>query len=201
MKIYLLDDPRDYQFARFSHVGTWTKGEICRTCGQGTSRLIEPLLIEWEPDSDVIGDFSWCGYTMVISQKVKKYMTTKAWECDFGAVEVVSTGNKIPKNKKKVPFPYTGDELSWVMPKEYIRLNEENSSVKLEIDCPACKQKKYTFRRAGIQIDKENWDGSNMFRIEQYGKSSATFLTEKALEECRSAGFTNLRYIEAGIIK
>jgi hypothetical protein len=138
---------------------------------------------------------------VIITQKVKEFIITKGWECDFGVVEVVPPDNKISKNKKRVPFPYTGEKLSWIIPKKYISLNEEKSSVRLEIDCSVCKQKKYTFRRTEIQIDKEEWNENKIFLIEQYGKSSATFLTEKALEELKSAGFTNLGYIEAGTIK
>lgn len=87
------------------------------------------------------------------------------------------------------------------MPTEFISLDEEKSNVRLEIECPVCNQNKYTFKRTGIFIKKSEWAGQKMFRIKQYPKSRATFVTEEALQELIKQNFTNLGYIEAGVIE
>ncbi len=105
-----MENPPNYEFARFSHVGTWTKGGICKNCGQGTSELIEPLPIEWDPDSDLIGDFSWCGYVMVVTPKALQFLMGNGFKCDFGKTQVVAPSKK--RKKKRVAFPYDGPTLS-----------------------------------------------------------------------------------------
>ena len=200
MKIYLLECPRNYdQYARFSHVGTWTKGGICKSCGQGRSRLTEPLAIEWEIDSDIIGDFSCCGYVMAVVGKVKKYLLNKRFECQFGKV-VVSPPTKNTR-KKRVPYPYVGPYLNWVIPTDYIELNEKESGVGLQIDCSDCDQKRYAFKREGIVIERDVWEGRKIFRIKQFYKSSATFITEEAIKMLLDKDFSNIGYSVAGYIR
>lgn len=200
MNIYLLEDPRKYeQYARFAHVGTWTKGGICRSCGQGTSRLTDPLQIEWEPDSDVVGDFSWCAYTMVVTDKVREYFRKNDFKCGFGKVEIRPPSGKL--RKKRVSYPYDGPELHWVIPEDHMAINEEDSGVALQIDCPNCNQKKYSFRREGLVIEKSAWNGSKIFRISQFLKSGVIFLTEHGLKEILDQRFSNIGYAPAGCIR
>ena len=199
MKLYLLDDPEKHSpFASISKVGTWSEGGLCH-CGQNTERAIEPMLIQWEPDSDIIGDFSWSMYTFAVNDRVKKYMTEHGFECKFGKTKVVRPVK--PKRKKIVPFPYTGPKLHWIMPTATIELNEKKSGVEIEIDCADCKKRNYTFRRQGIVIDRNSWKGQRMFRIKQFEPSAATFLSEEGLNLLNSGSFTNLGYIESGVIR
>lgn len=201
MKIYLIKEPsKNEGFAEFSHVGTWSDGDICEECENTTERLIEPLLIEWEPGYDMIGDFSWCGYTSVIQPHVKKFMIDSSFECNFKKVEVVSPTTKKKKNQKLIEFPYKGPELSWLFPNKYIKLNQEKSGVTLRTDCSLCKQKDYTFIMDKIVIDKAKWRGEKIFRIEQFIPSAATFITEDALNAISGRGFTNFGIHEAGFI-
>ncbi len=101
MKIYLLINWDNYEYARFSHIGTWSKEtESCERCGYSDQHLIEPLQIEWEPDTDIIGDLSWCGYSIVVLENVKKLLLEKYFECEFGKVEVKKSTT--PKKHKKI---------------------------------------------------------------------------------------------------
>jgi len=202
MRIYLLESPRTYQYAGFAHVGTWTNDRLCPVCEGRLDRLAQPLLIEWEPDSEVIGDFSWCSYTMAVVTKVRDYLLKSGFECSFGRVEVVPFAKwRKTSSKPRVPYPYEGPELHWVRPRKRVRLNQEQSGVVLETYCSACKQSRYTFKREGIVIDQAAWKGCKMFRIKQFDPSDATYVTEDALELLSSKGFTNLGYLEAGMIR
>jgi hypothetical protein len=67
MNFFLLDDPANpAEFAQFAAVGTWADDRSCDVCGEASSRLVEPLQIEWDEGTDRIGDFSWAGYHCVI---------------------------------------------------------------------------------------------------------------------------------------
>lgn len=200
MKFYLLDDPaKPSQFARFSHVGTWTKGGICKSCGSSSSRLVEPLQIEWDPGTDRIGSFSWCGYTSVVTNDVRSFCETAKIECTFGKVEVMAPTDKT--KRARVPYPYHGPQLSWLIPTRFLSLNEDRSGVHITSDCSKCGFRRYNFKRDGLVIDHESWGGVPMFLIEQLERSGATFVTEPLLDELKSQGFTNLCPRFAGIIE
>jgi hypothetical protein len=199
MKFYLLEDPNKYkEYARFSHRGTWTDGKLCEKCGLDNSILVDPLQIEWEPDSDQIGDFSWCGYTSVVQEKVKKYLIDTGQDCDYGEV-IVLPPPKVGK-KKIVNYPYDGPNLYWLKANVYIDLDIEKSETPLLIDCAYCGQKKYKFRRNNLMVNVDSWSGEHIFQLKQFKKSSATYVTQELLFELIDQGFENIGYIEAGKI-
>ncbi len=200
MKFFLLDDPaRPGEFARFSHVGTWTPGSVCKECGLSSAKLIEPLQIEWNPGTERIGDFSWCGYHCVVVDKVRRLLTVAGFECRFGSVVVMppTENTRMPR----VPFPYSGPILSWLIPDKRLRLNADRSGVELISDCSRCGQKRYAFKRDGLLIDARDWVGEKLFLVEQFGKSRATYVTELGLEALSKEGFTNLCPRVAGSIE
>jgi|LAHU01.1.fsa_nt_gb hypothetical protein len=115
MKFFLLDDPaRPGDYARFSHVGTWTPGSVCSGCGLCSAELTEPLQIEWNDGTERIGDFSWCGYHCVVINRVRGVLTDASFECEFGRVEVLPPSGK--RRMPRVPYPYSGPTLSWMIP-------------------------------------------------------------------------------------
>lgn len=177
----------------------WTAGGLCPVCTGSTADRIEPLLAQWEPDSDAIGDFSWSGgYTAAVTSRARKVLQTSGFECSFGVVELVQP-DADTWGKVCVPYPYTGPELSWLMPTECILLDERKTGISGG-PCPGCGEPEYPFKREGIVIDRSGWGGRLMFRIRQFGKSDATFVTEQAVERRRNAGLTNLGCHEAGLI-
>ncbi len=201
MKFYLLDDPQiPAKYAMFSHLGTWSSNyKYCKSCDLHSQKLIEPLLVEWEPGTDVIGDFSWCGYTMIVRDQVKQFFDDQKLNCWYGNIQVVSPKEK--SRMKRVSYPYEGPKLYWAISKNRVLLNEEKSGVKLEIDCKVCGQKDYTFKQKGIVINKSDWKGEKMFLVDQFGKSKATFVIEPFLKELIFQKFTNFTYMESGVIE
>jgi|SRR5882724_5099746 len=201
MKFYLLTDPmKPGEFAQFAHVGTWSKGSLCESCGNGTEELVEPLQIEWDEGTERIGSFSWCSYTCVVTNDVRRFLAERRVECRFGRVEFVAPEKKKTR-QPRVPFPYTGPHLQWLIPTRRVALNEAASGVTLVSDCPRCGTKRYTFKRDGLVIDAGKVGTASLFIIDQFGKSDATFVTEPLLAEMRSQGFTNLAPRLAGEIK
>lgn len=200
MNIYLLDDPtRPGDFARFSHTGTWAGGGLCKHCGEDSQCLIEPLEIEWNDGTTRIGDFSWCGYAAIVLDEVQSFLRAKAFEVQFGRVDVKRPTAKAVR--PRVPFPYFGPHLSWVIATARLALDEERSGVSLLSDCSICGRKSYTFKRAGISILKKAWHGEKIFLIDQFGRSNAMFITEEGLALLKEGNFSNFNALPAGRIE
>lgn len=201
MKFYLLLDPmRPADFAQFLALGTWTKGSICDGCGEGSEEMVEPLQVEWEEGADHIGSFSWCSYTCIVTDDVRHFFERYHIECKFGRIEFLPP--QLSRTRRLRPkFPYQGPNLQWLIATRRILLNESDSSVTLVSACPQCGMKQYKFKRDGLIIDAENINNISMFRIDQFGKSDATFITEKLLIEMKAQRFTNFSYRLAGEIR
>jgi hypothetical protein len=199
MNIYLLWDPELYlQFARFSAVGTWKEGPTCKECEHTPATYTEPFQVEWEPESDNIGDFSWSGYSVVVKATVGAQLVEKGIECSLGRVEFIRPTT--PRRKRKiVPFPYEGPKLKWLMPTKVVALDLEESGIPLLLECRSCGRKKYKFKTKGLVIPKANWHGVKMFRLAQFG-SQATFVTEEGKKVIEGLHVTNVTFKKAGII-
>ena len=174
MKFYLLENPmKPSVFAQFAAVGAWTDGSICESCGEliGGERA-EPLQTEWEDGTDRIGSFSWSSYTCAVTDDVRQFLVERGVDCLFGRVEVMRPTRKT--RRLRVPFPYTGPNLHWLMPTRRVPLNEARSSIKLVSDCPQCGQN-LNEKVCGCSADKidPRWAGLASVRVklkEQEGK-------------------------------
>lgn len=200
MKFYLLDDPaKPGEFAQFTHVGTWSKGVLCESCGVTTEKLVEPLQIEWDKGSEHIGSFAWCGYHCVVTNEVRSFCERENIECTFGRVEILPP--KGTSRIARVSYPYHGPPLNWLIPVQRLSLNESLSGINIIGECSMCGFRKYNFRRDGLIIDRHSWGGTLMFMIEQFGRSGATFVTETVVNGLRRNGFTNFYPRMAGSIQ
>lgn len=202
MKIYILKNlfNSEYYHAEFSRIGTWSKEiEYCEKCQYSDQHLIEPLQIEWEPDSDIIGDITWGGFTIIVLENVKNFLIDNNFLCEFGRVDVKKPTT--PKRRRKiVSFPYEGPTLSWIKSTPYINLDIVKSKLEIKEDCTFCKRIDYKFKMNDLVIPKKELKTFKMFRINQFGKSAATFITEQGLEEFLKQNFSNFRYEEAGYV-
>jgi hypothetical protein len=125
MKLWRFSDPGDYQYARASRRGTWE--------GQ-PPRRVKPLVIEWEPDSNVIGDFTWPGFDsdIVITDRVGTAMKEAGVTgLELAPVEMVENSRKSKRTSrmKQVKLPYTGPPLwdLWVTGRA--RVDRERSTI------------------------------------------------------------------------
>jgi len=197
MNFYLLRDPKKHEeYARYSHRGTWSEGQICPSCNLGTSILTPPLQIEWEPDSDLIADFSWCGYTAIVKEPARCLLESFDIDCEFSEIKVLPPSNKT--NRKIVAFPYIGPTLYWLRPKLLVDLDIEKSDTPLLIDCPICGQKKYKFKTSNLVAKKQSWNSPKIFHLRQFQKNRTIYVTEEMMNNMKHEGFTNLDYLLAG---
>lgn len=189
-------------FAHFSALGTWVGSDgLCDHCQNHSKNYAEPLLVQWEPSTDVIGDFSWdgpWGYVFVATQPVVEFFQQHGFECNFLGVEYVEP--EVSKRYKGVPYPYAGPRLFWGRCETFVDLDLAASGVEVTEACPLCGVRDYTFKYEGIVIPRSNWQGEKMFRITSNSKSEATFVTEEGRRLIEGAGFTNVAFRPAGKI-
>ncbi len=196
MKFFvLLADYHDNSYARFAYTGSWAMSN-CELCGARFEMLVEPLQIQWQPGNDRIGDFtSDMGYT-VVSAKVREFFEAKHYQCDFLNVRVVAPD--AAQGEVVVPFPYEGPELVWLDATLRIPLNEGRSNLRLLEN--GCTEDVYEYKPDGLVLDASVWSGAKMFRAAQFKCGSPIYVSDEAVEELLSQGFTNLQIAEAGAI-
>lgn len=187
------------EFAHFSVVGTWNyRREPCDQCGYYWQEIISPLLVQWEPSSRRIGDFSWdgpFGYTFLLKAPVARRLNESGLAIKTAAVEYVKPDRK----GEVVEFPYTGPQLVWAKDLPMVELDREASGVSQTSSCSSCGDVRYTFRDNGIIIRENDWQNHHIFRIATNGPA-LTFVTELGRSIIEREELTNISFREAGEI-
>ncbi len=161
MTLWRFSDPRDFTFARASLRGSWSEaGTACEECGASSQRRVQPLVIEWEADSDTVGDFVWPGFgsDLAISDRVAVALEEKFTGFELGPVEMFQDP-KLKRSKKSKPrvwLPYDGPELHdlWVTPS--VAIDRERSTVMLASECATCGAQQYSVD--GVEKVELGWD-------------------------------------------
>jgi hypothetical protein len=189
--------PGDY--ASFTHTGTWVDDRLCNSCGRASSRLAEPLLVEWDKGSNRVGDFSYCGYTVIATKCVRDFLIEHTFEFEYRYVEVVRPDNDA-NLEKRVPYPYTGPELFWIVPRIHIPLDPGRSGVRQRGRCDLCGMTDWSFARDGIVVDRSQWNHEKVFEIEQFVPAGAIVITEMGLSVLLSTQLSNIGFHECGMV-
>jgi hypothetical protein len=137
---------------------------------------------------------------MIVKDNVKDFFIAEGFECDFGKVDV-HRNTTTRGNGKIVPYPYQGPNISWLMPKLKINLDIKRTVLETKIECETCNLREYKFKMNGIVIPSTEINGAKIFKIKQFGQSSATYVTEEALRSICIKGFSNFWYREVGYIE
>ncbi len=167
----LLDLP-PAAFAHFAAVGTWkSQREPCNSCGWGRETIVPPLVVQWEPSSKVIGDFSWdgpFGLTPIVRDSAAAVLSAPEFCCQLHPVVYI----KPDRIRQTVAFPYNGPTLQWSDCQARVELDREASGVTMLSSCSFCGDTRFDFRMEGIVIRKSAWSGQLMFRIATNGHSN-----------------------------
>jgi hypothetical protein len=193
---------RSVPYAHFSALGTWvSQRDPCNACGWHWQDYGEPLLVQWEPSTDAIGDFSWdgpFGYLFLVKEHVAEFLRVNHYKCNFLSVEYVAPEGK--GKAKRDPYPNNGPKVMWVVCNSFVDLDMEASAVVVTESCSVCGKLNYTFRNKGIIIRRTNWNGERMLRITTNGSSLATFVSEEGRELIERQRLSNVAFSEAGEI-
>jgi len=204
MKLYHLANPRNYEFASCGRRGTWgpAKG-ICPECDASSQKRILPLIIEWEPWSDLVGDFSWPGFNdeVVVSEKVRKALKGNYKGLAFLEIKMYQNPKvKRPtkpsrRTRPRVWLPYVGEKLWDMQATAWCHLDLKKSRVVYKGECSTCSQKLYDtppFDRRKLFIDTSTWKGEDIFHVREY--PAWVFCTERLKAFIERAGFSNVGF-------
>ena len=228
MRLWRFADPGDYRFAQASRRGAWSQGAgLCPECSASHQKRVQPLILEWEPSADVVGDFTWLGFgsDMAVSERVAEAVKFFGG-FELGPVEMVQGSESRPdgganRAKPRVLLPYRGPRLHELWISGNVHLDPEKSSVRLIKECRTCGQKHY--EADGIERWKLLWDAvrrevvkAQIHRIQGKGIfvsgrdldgmaifrvvefPSWALCTDRVKEAITQNGFSNVDFLEIG---
>jgi hypothetical protein len=203
-------DVFDETYARASRLGTWfpEDAELCKECTADSSTRVRPLIIEWEPGSDMIGDFTWPGHLddIIISQRVRESLEGRFSGFEFGPIRM----NEDPKLKKsssakgrkkpRVSLPYQGPPLWDLWVTSWCHFDLSASGMVLERECQTCHTK--TFKPLAedqvLIVDIRTWDGSQIFKT--YECPACVFCLDEVKVKIERNEFSNVSFSRRGYI-
>ena len=211
MKLWRFSDPSDQRYARATRRGSWEGNP---------ARRVRPLIIEWEPDSDTVGDFTWPGFDsdIVITKRVGDALQ-KAQVSGFELAPVRMQENsqaaRRRSKKPRVKLPYAGPELWDLWVTTWANIDRDRSSA-VEVARPDGSR---YFEVSGVQrrevkLDQQRMDlraslqprvdGQGLFvpairgifRLHEF--PGWVFCTDDVKRLIEGHGFTNVSFLEMG---
>ena len=166
MIIWRLFDPRDPTFAEAGWRGAWSEstGQLCPECTASPQHRVQPLILEWEPGSDRIGDFTCTGICdgFAVTEPVGMELQRRFKGFELGPVEMIQAPKlKRPKRltrrtKPRVWLPYTGSRLYELWLTTWVHMDRERTTAKLVRRCSTCGRERYELR--GMEKTESKWD-------------------------------------------
>ena len=182
------------KYAEFSHVGTWRDTRTCDICGLTKQELCSPLVIEWDTGSDLLGDISWCGWTAVVTHRVRDYMRKDKWPVMFSNVVVQAPSGR--SRQLRIAYPYAGPRLYWLRPKECFSLDVAASHLRRELECEQskCGLSQWKFKSADLVVSAAKSTSPPIFGLSQFNPGGMLFVSEKGKISLKAQGFQNLGF-------
>jgi hypothetical protein len=226
--IWRFADPGDYRFAQASRRGSWSPSAgLCLECSASSQKRIQPLILEWEPGANVIGDFTWSGFgsDIAVTERVAEDLKSFGG-FEPGPIEMVQdpelrASDGARRSKPRVSLPYQGPQLCELWVTQNVHLDLKKSSVRLAKECGTCGQRQYEVD--GIERRESTWDaerresvkehiprsqGKGLFVAEHALAGTAIFrtlefpgwvlCTDRVKELVTQKGFTNVAFLEVG---
>lgn len=210
MKFYNFADPHDYRFARAMRIGTWSPNPgpgACPKCGNPRQKRVPPLVIEWLPGSDLIGEFTWPSFNdeIVVTQRVREALEDSFCCVRFLPIMMHQNPNvRRPqrpnkRTKPRVWLPYHGVPLWDLQPTTSCQLDLRRSTVAYISACDICGRQilvRPPLERRYLILDGSTWGGEDIFRVLEYPE--LLFCTERLRRFVESRSFTNVDFHLAG---
>lgn len=192
MRIFRFSDPLDPGFAQAGRLGTWYPDPspgVCPECGASRQKRVPPLIIEWLPGSDVVGDFVWPGGEVVVSERVRTALEARFYGFEFKRVEMWQDPSLKPPRrttkriKPRVWLPYERPPLYDLWITTWTHADLEHSSLRLINDCPVCGYRAYVVE--GIEERKSRWEPTQKDLVDIHtprGQGQGIYLHQKDLQ-------------------
>jgi len=211
IRVFAFHDPWDGRYAHAVRRGTWYPSPgpgLCPECGSARQKIVPPLVIEWLPGSDTVGDFTWPGFDteIVVSEGVRRELGARFRGVEFQPMEMWQSPRlKRPqranrRTRPRVWLPYEGPPLWSMWVTAYAHLDMDRSGWTVERVCSTCGR----VRRKGppegewpLYVDPATWEGEEIFGLHESG---LVFCIEEVKRFIEGAGFTNVSFLEEGVI-
>jgi hypothetical protein len=210
-KLFHFHNPLDFRFAQAGRLGTWYPlgVKVCSECGASRQKRVPPLVLAWEPGSNVIGDFAWLGADdeLVVTQSVRDALEGRFREFEFRAIEMWQDPKLKPpqritkRTSPRIWLPYDGPPLWDVWVTAWCSLDLPRSGITFEKECLTCGRKIYKkkpFEERFLVLDTATWGKEDVFHIYEYPRW--IFCTEQVKKFVEEAGYTNVSFLEDGEI-
>lgn len=165
MKLFRFTDPSDSRFARAGRRGRWSEGEgLCGVCGASQETRRQPLVIEWEPGSDLVGDFVWPGLDddVALTRAAFEVLAAKFSGFEAGPVEMIEPSRSPRRSGSSsgysptVRLPYEGPELVELWVTARARFEPAKSHARRISHCETCGAE--AFEVDGVERVDVSWD-------------------------------------------
>ncbi len=220
-RIWQFSDPDNFRFARAGRRGTWDVDS------EGIERRVRPLILEWLPSSDVVGDFVWPGLNddLVVVERVASGLKAQFSGFELHPVEMFQEERLYHLKRKprhpRVLLPYEGPTLHDVRVTKVVGLDLERSTLKRTVNDDG----KITYEAEGLEEYGSRWNpatldlshfhvpreegkglyvrsddliGCDLFHIKEF--LGFKYCTGKVRDYVEGNGFTNVRFREVGEI-
>jgi len=200
---------------------------LCDSCGRGGRyERPKPLVFEWEPGSDIIGDFTWPFSSRVaVRRPVFDSLAREFSGIHVEAVEMIQDPKLKPpkrrtsRSKPRVWLPYTGPELVELWPDREVPFLPETTII-VPLRCKNCgrelreisgfevKAHRYDPRKGELVPDLQprvpgqgvfvasSEVADPIFRLQEF--TEAIFCTDEVKSFIEREGFTNIDFLECG---
>lgn len=207
-------DPRDFGFAEGRIRGAWDESRgLCKACGYNLVREIAPLIITWEPGSDLVGDFTWPGSARTLVSERAADVLERFAPIVRGPVEYVDDpGRRRRKGDTRVPFPYEGPPQVEVRSSVCVDVDLARSTIDASPPCDHCGSVYRTIHgwetRArgeivprepgnGLFVPTADLGGAGVFHLHQTS-GRPLYCTTEVRRAIEAEGLTNVHFAEIG---
>jgi len=179
----------------------------CPKCKLAARKRLSPLVIEWDYGSNIIGDFTWPGEEIIVTDMVRTCFVSRGFSgISFEPVEMVQKqGLKKPRKESKarnrVWLPYLGPPLWNLVVTSWCNMDARSSGRTLVSECDGCLRKRMIVHdpAAPLIVKPETWAGSDFFCIREMEKM--VFVTGAVRQAIEQNKLANVEMKERGYIR
>jgi hypothetical protein len=218
VKLWRFHDPADPAYRAASRRGAWSTsaGGVCPECTASRQQRIQPLLLEWEPGAEIVGDFVWPGFgSEVVATDRAAAVLRQFPGFEFGPVEVVASA---PGSDQRVELRGVAPGLHEVWVTSWVHLDPVRSTARLTKTCGTCGAEYWEVD--GVERVVSDYDpatrqlirgrrprhrGEGVFIAEPavgifrlHELPGWVFCTDEVVQAIREAGLTNVDFLQVG---
>jgi hypothetical protein len=141
--IFWMRQPFEGTYAQADSHGS-AEATFCPACDGPTVRWLQPLEIEWQAGSDVIGDFVWPGKRVVARQPIVEELARRFRGIEPGPVQMwqkpkLKRPTRVTKRTKpRMWLPYEGPPLAECWVTAFVPADEARSTLSDHGRCETC---------------------------------------------------------------